>query len=220
MTAKHKGGLVVILGLGFILSLPIILQSTDEEKQHLIHNIPQVQLIQTHTGLAHISPSERKRIQQQLQQVPHPQPQPSAQDAWIAQVRPLITQFDVGEHEARSIAKWVWIYAQSYQLDPILILALITVESRFDPFAISAVGAKGLMQVMPFWKQELGSPEDNLFNIATNIRYGCTILKHYINRYHSLEKALAAYNGSKGKAKYPNKIFAQMQSYQRSLEDL
>ena len=214
MTAKHKGGLVVILGFGFILSLPILLQSTDEEKQHLVQNTPQVQIIQRQMNLESINPVERQRIQVELRQTPTIEAPSSEQDIWISMMAPKIIQFDVSEREARSIAKWVWVYAQSHQLDPALILALITVESRFDSFATSVVGAQGLMQVMPFWKKELGSPEDDLFNIATNIRYGCAILKHYIKRYRTVEKALAAYNGSKGRVKYPNKIMSQMPRYQ------
>ena len=214
MTAKHKGGLVVILAFGFLISLPLMLTSTNEEKQHLVQNTPQMPLIQQQIGLQHISNDERKTIKEALHQQREVAVTTSAQETWIAQVLPRIQQFDTNEHEAKSIAKWVWIYAQSHELDPALILALITVESRFDPFATSVVGAQGLMQVMPFWKRELGSPEDDLFNIATNIRYGCAILKHYIKRYHTVEKALAAYNGSKGRVKYPNKIFAEIKNYQ------
>jgi soluble lytic murein transglycosylase-like protein len=78
------------------------------------------------------------------------------------------------------------------------------------------VGAQGLMQVMPFWKKELGDESDNLFDVATNIRYGCAILKHYITRYNTVEKALAAYNGSRGKNKYPDKIFAILAQFQQA----
>ncbi|MDQ7004507.1 MAG: lytic transglycosylase domain-containing protein [Ghiorsea sp.] len=218
MTAKHKGGLVVILAFGFLLSLPLMLTSTNEEKQHLVQNTPQMHPVQQHVGLENISNHERTTIQADLDQEAPLTTEATAQDIWIKQVLPRIQQFDTSEHEAKSIAKWVWIYAQSHDIDPALILALITVESRFDPFATSLVGAQGLMQVMPFWKRELGSPEDDLFNIATNIRYGCAILKHYIQRYHTVEKALAAYNGSKGRVKYPNKIFAEIKNYQFSTQ--
>ena len=122
-------------------------------------------------------------------------------------------KFDPSEHEARSIAKWAWIYAHAQGIDPALVLALMTIESRFDPFATSAVGAQGLMQVMPFWKKELGNPDDDLFDVSTNIRYGCAILAHYIKRYKSEKKALAAYNGSRGRDKYPNKVFSQRKRY-------
>ena len=102
------------------------------------------------------------------------------------------------------------VYAQAHAqtLDPDLILALMHVESYFDPFAISRVGAQGLMQIMPFWRKELGRDQDNLTDIETNIRYGTTILAHYIERSNGdLVEALGRYNGSKGRLKYPELVF-------------
>jgi len=156
---------------------------------------------------------ERGEISQALTQAPLNPTESSEQEKWIAHVLPEMMKFDPSEHEARSIAKWVWIYARAQGIDPALVLALITIESRFDPFATSAVGAQGLMQVMPFWKKELGNPDDDLFDVSTNIRYGCAILAHYIKRYKGAKKALAAYNGSRGREKYPNKVFSQMKRY-------
>jgi len=87
------------------------------------------------------------------------------------------------------------------------------VESSFDRFAVSLVGAEGLMQVMPFWRKKLGEPDDNLFNVEVNIRYGCAILRHYLNRYPSLDLALSAYNGSVGSQRYPRKVRAAMRRF-------
>ncbi len=92
-------------------------------------------------------------------------------------------------------------------LPPGLVLAVIQIESAFDPYAVSVVGAQGMMQVMPFWKNEIGREQDNLINLETNLRYGCTILKYY----HKVAKgnwaeALARYNGSYGKFWYPEKV--------------
>ena len=99
-------------------------------------------------------------------------------------------------------------YAKSYGLDPQLVLALIEVESNFDRFAISRVGARGLMQIMPFWKNEIGHPDDNLMDIETNIKYGCAILSLYIKREKkNITNALARYNGSYGRMKYPMKVY-------------
>jgi len=93
-------------------------------------------------------------------------------------------------------------------LPPELVLAVIDVESNFDRFAISNAGARGLMQVMPFWLDEIGRPGDDLFDIHTNLRFGCTILKLYLDREHGDRgKALARYNGSVGKAWYPQRVF-------------
>ncbi len=92
-------------------------------------------------------------------------------------------------------------------LPPELVLAVIQIESLFDTYALSRAGARGLMQVMPFWKDELGRDSDNLFDMNTNLRYGCTILAHYIKKEKGdLIRALARYNGSLGKTWYPEKV--------------
>lgn len=98
--------------------------------------------------------------------------------------------------------------ASRANLHPELVLAVIDVESNFDRFAISTAGAQGLMQVMPFWLKEIGQPRDSLFNVRTNLRMGCTILKYYLEKEKGdLTRALARYNGSLGRYKYPNKVF-------------
>ena len=96
------------------------------------------------------------------------------------------------------------------ELDPSLVLAVIHVESLFDTYAISRVGARGIMQVMPFWKHEIGRPEDNLTDLDTNLRYGCTILRHYLDiERGTWRTALARYNGSVGSNKYPEKVLTR-----------
>jgi soluble lytic murein transglycosylase-like protein len=86
-------------------------------------------------------------------------------------------------------------------LSPELVLAVIDIESAFDPYAISPVGARGLMQVMPFWLKEIGRPGDSLFRMQTNLRYGCTILKHYLDKEKgNLNLALRRYNGTRESA--------------------
>ncbi len=93
-------------------------------------------------------------------------------------------------------------------LRPELVLAVIEVESNFDRFAISRAGARGLMQIMPFWLKEIGRPADNLFDVNTNLRYGCTILRYYMNKENgNRARALARYNGSPGKRHYPARVF-------------
>jgi soluble lytic murein transglycosylase-like protein len=92
-------------------------------------------------------------------------------------------------------------------LDPHLVLAVIEVESNFRKYAVSRAGAKGLMQVMPFWVREIGEPRHNLFHERTNLRYGCTILRHYLDREKgNLANALGRYNGSLGQREYPNLV--------------
>ncbi|CAI8276504.1 MAG: Membrane-bound lytic murein transglycosylase C [SAR92 bacterium MED-G29] len=93
------------------------------------------------------------------------------------------------------------------KVSPEIVLALIEVESGFDSYAVSSAGAQGIMQVMPFWKKEIGRPEDNLINMQTNLRYGCTILKHYLDiEQGRLADALARYNGSYGQYWYAERV--------------
>ncbi len=97
--------------------------------------------------------------------------------------------------------------ASRAELPPELVIALIDIESRFDHFAISRSGAQGLMQIMPFWLAEIGHPEDNLMDIDTNLRMGCTILKYYLDMEKgNIRRALARYNGSLGSWVYPDKV--------------
>jgi len=94
-------------------------------------------------------------------------------------------------------------------LDPQLVLGLIQVESGFRKYAISSAGARGYMQVMPFWVRLIGQPTDNLFHLRTNLRYGCTILRHYLDiEKGDLFRALGRYNGSLGRAEYPEMVKA------------
>ena len=92
-------------------------------------------------------------------------------------------------------------------LDPQMVLGLIQVESGFKKYAVSSAGARGLMQVMPFWVALIGEPEHNLFHLRTNLRYGCTILRHYLDiEKGDLYRALGRYNGSLGQPQYPNLV--------------
>jgi len=92
-------------------------------------------------------------------------------------------------------------------IEPELVLSVIQVESNFNPYAISRVGAIGLMQIMPFWLKEIGKPGDNLFSPYTNLRYGCTILRHYLNKEKgNRTRALMRYNGTREHG-YPMQVY-------------
>jgi len=120
----------------------------------------------------------------------------------------------VPEDEDRlRLLKMIHYEATRADLPPELVLAVIQVESYFDRWAISGSGAQGLMQIMPFWLNEIGHPEDNLFHIQTNLRMGCTILKYYLDMERGdLTRALGRYNGSLGKFRYPNKVFEALRT--------
>jgi len=94
-------------------------------------------------------------------------------------------------------------------LDPQMVLGLIQVESGFKKYAVSSAGARGLMQVMPFWVNLIGQKNHNLFNLRMNLRYGCVILRHYLDiEKGDYYRALGRYNGSLGKPEYPNAVHA------------
>jgi soluble lytic murein transglycosylase-like protein len=94
-------------------------------------------------------------------------------------------------------------------LDPQLVLGLIQVESAFRKYALSSAGARGFMQVMPFWIRVIGNADHNLFHLRVNLRYGCVILRHYIDlEKGDLFRALGRYNGSLGRPEYPNMVLA------------
>lgn len=112
------------------------------------------------------------------------------------------------------MARRVHYEARKVDLSPELVLAVIHTESTFDPEAISSAGALGLMQIMPFWKLIIGEKTDDLMNLHTNIRYGVTILQHYLEKENgNLTRALARYNGSLGKTWYPERVYANLERH-------
>ena len=127
--------------------------------------------------------------------------------AWVrAMTRRVIKHFP-DEDSARQFLTLVRYEAMRAGLDPHLVLAVIDIESHFRKYAVSRAGARGLMQVMPFWVEQLGGKADNLFHERTNLRYGCVILRHYLDRERgNMSNALARYNGSLGQAQYPQKV--------------
>jgi soluble lytic murein transglycosylase-like protein len=105
--------------------------------------------------------------------------------------------------------KTVYYEAKRAGLDPQMVLGLIQVESGFRKYAVSSAGARGYMQIMPFWVKLIGNQDNNLFHLRTNLRFGCTILRHYLDiEKGDLYRALGRYNGSLGKPEYPNMVRA------------
>ncbi len=130
---------------------------------------------------------------------------------WLLDMSRRLEKFVNDPRTRIDMLKQVHYEARRVEIEPELVLALIEVESRFDEFAISVSGARGLMQVMPFWLDEIGLSDKNLFKIRTNLRMGCTILRYYMDMEpHDLGRALARYNGSLGKTVYPNKVISAL----------
>lgn len=119
--------------------------------------------------------------------------------------------------DRRDFLQTVWYESRRAGLDSALVLGLIQVESNFRRFAVSSVGARGYMQVMPFWLRLIGGGESDagrLFRMQTNLRFGCVILRHYLDRERGdLYMALGRYNGSRGKPQYPNAVFAAQRKW-------
>lgn len=118
--------------------------------------------------------------------------------------------------ERRDFLQTVWYESKRAGLDTALVLGLIQVESNFRKFAVSGVGARGYMQVMPFWSRLIGDGDvGKLFHMQTNLRFGCVILRHYLERERGdLLMALGRYNGSRGKSTYPNAVLAAQGTWQ------
>ncbi|MBT0964074.1 lytic transglycosylase domain-containing protein [Denitromonas iodatirespirans] len=131
------------------------------------------------------------------------------QDHWLSEMSQLLAKRIPDTRYRRDLLLSVHYEATRAGLDPQLVLGLIQVESNFRKYAVSSAGARGYMQIMPFWAKLLGEGEDNLFHLRTNLRYGCTILRHYLDiEKGDLFRALGRYNGSLGKAEYPNLVRA------------
>lgn len=145
-----------------------------------------------------------------------PVPEFSDTEARLAYLRWL---GEMSERLKKKIADWptrkeflqtVWYESKRSGLDVSLVLGLVQVESNFRKFAVSSAGARGYMQVMPFWTRVIGDSDPaKLFHMQTNLRFGCVILRHYLDRENGdLYMTLGRYNGSRGKAPYPNAVFA------------
>ena len=134
-------------------------------------------------------------------------------EVWLTDMSQRLQSRVKDPEERLTILKQVHYEARRSGLEPELVLALINVESNFDHYAISSVGARGLMQIMPFWLEEIGRPDDNLFDISTNLRFGCTILNIYLKREKGdMRRALARYNGSVGKNWYPQRVYKALRT--------
>jgi len=132
-------------------------------------------------------------------------------EVWLTDMSARLARQVRDPDERINLLTRVHYEASRADLAPELVLAVIEVESNFDRYAVSVAGALGLMQVMPFWRDEIGRPDDNLIRLDTNLRYGCTILKFYLDKEKGdLRRALGRYNGSLGQRKYPNKVIDKL----------
>jgi soluble lytic murein transglycosylase-like protein len=126
---------------------------------------------------------------------------------WLATMSERLYKRMPDPQQRIEFLKTVYYESRRAGLDPQLVLGLIQVESGFKKYAVSGAGARGYMQVMPFWVKLIGTSESNLFHMRTNLRFGCTILRHYLDiEKGDIYRALGRYNGSLGKPEYPNMV--------------
>jgi len=134
---------------------------------------------------------------------------------WLGAMSGRLRKRKAEWQERKEFLQTVWYESRRAGLDTGLVLGLIQVESNFRKFAVSPVGARGYMQVMPFWTRVIGDGDaGKLFHMQTNLRFGCVILRHYIDRERGdLFMALGRYNGSRGKPQYPNAVFGASKTW-------
>jgi len=149
---------------------------------------------------------------------------PFAGQVWLKTMSSRLARQIPDESDRLELLRTIHYEATRAGLDPQMVLGLIHVESRFRKFAVSRAGARGYMQVMPFWVDTIGAAGQNLFNLRTNLRYGCTILRHYLDiERGNVFRALGRYNGSLGKSGYPqlvHRAWMQTWRYGNDLEDV
>ena len=129
-------------------------------------------------------------------------------EVWLVDMSNRLSRFVKDPEQRLDLLRNIHSAASRAEVSPQLVLAIIEVESHFDRFAVSSAGAQGMMQVMPFWKDEIGRPDDNLTITKTNLEYGCRILQFYLQRENqALHRATARYNGSIGSRRYSDKVY-------------
>lgn len=135
---------------------------------------------------------------------------------WLVAMSSRIERWVPDAEQRIRLLRKVHAEATRAGLNPQLVLAVIHVESLFDRFAVSTAGARGIMQIMPFWLDEIGNDGDNLFDLGTNLRFGTTILAHYlVIENGNTTRALARYNGSLGQTWYPERVYRALERYYR-----
>jgi soluble lytic murein transglycosylase-like protein len=129
---------------------------------------------------------------------------------WLGTASEQLKRRKADHHTRVEFLEALWYESKRAGLEPALVLGLVQVESGFRKYAISVAGARGYMQVMPFWARLIGDGDvHRLFHLQTNLRFGCVILRHYLETERGdMFMALGRYNGSRGKAEYPNAVFA------------
>ncbi len=141
-------------------------------------------------------------------------------ERWFAHAGQRLARYKSHPVERQEFLQTLWYEARRAGLSLSLVLGLVQVESAFRKFAVSSAGARGYMQVMPFWSRLIGDGDDSrLFQMQTNLRFGCVILRHYLDiERGDLFLALGRYNGSRGQAAYPQTVLAAQRHWQHDVD--
>ncbi len=141
-------------------------------------------------------------------------------ERWLIHATARLTRYKAHPVERQEFLQTLWYEARRAGLSLSLVLGLVQVESAFRKFAVSSAGARGYMQVMPFWSRLIGDGDDSrLFQMQTNLRFGCVILRHYLDTERGdLFLALGRYNGSRGQAAYPQTVLAAQRHWQHDVD--
>lgn len=137
---------------------------------------------------------------------------------WLGSMSDRLRKKKPEWHVRQEFLQSIWYESRRAGLDTAMVLGLVQVESNFRKFAVSSVGARGYMQIMPFWTRVLADGDaGKLFHMQTNLRFGCVILRHYLDREKGdVFLALGRYNGSRGRAPYPNAVFAARRQWEHT----
>ncbi|MBI5751481.1 MAG: lytic transglycosylase domain-containing protein [Hydrogenophilales bacterium] len=139
---------------------------------------------------------------------------PAEGEAWLNSMSKRMERRIPDMEQRREFLTTVHYEATRAGLDPQMVLGLIQVESGFKKYAVSSASARGYMQIMPFWVKLIGNKDHNLFHLRTNLRFGCTILRHYVDiEKGNLYRALGRYNGSLGQPEYPNLVLGAWKNH-------
>ncbi|MFM7025295.1 MAG: lytic transglycosylase domain-containing protein [Limnohabitans sp.] len=143
-----------------------------------------------------------------------------AYERWLGHTSPRLIRYKAHPVERQEFLQTLWYEARRAGLSLSLVLGLVQIESAFRKFAVSSAGARGYMQVMPFWSRLIGDgDESRLFQMQTNLRFGCVILRHYLDTERGdLFMALGRYNGSRGQAVYPQAVLAAQRHWQHEVD--
>ncbi len=183
--------LAALCGLALLLSLPVLSQAGSQREEPLSNSV-------------------KAMMQRSISDRASPKlifTTPQEGEAWLNEMSRRLLKRMPDRNNREDFLRTVHYEATRAGLDPQMVLGLIQVESGFKKYAVSSVGARGFMQVMPFWVRSIGAKDHNLFHLRINLRYGCTILRHYLDiERGDLYRALGRYNGSLGKPQYPNLV--------------